>query len=641
MRGAGRWRRFKALLCATGAAAVLPIAAAQPATAYPGGIWEPGPAKYGSLLVRNVKITMDDGVILDAAVSFPTDLATGQRAAGRFPVVLEHTVYAGSVGGGNPVNTYFTSYGYISVKVNARGTHASGGEFVSFAPRDARDGKALIEWAAHQLDGADGRVAMNGCSYPGGYALLDSAAVGPNSPLKAVVAACMGYEGLERRAWMYNGLLTKSSLSAMTAAAPLLGNTPSAIAFWADTYTRLFGGGDASYAASDFYQQRTPMSKAVDVVRNGVPVLLWTGWGDNVETAAIRTYVAFQNAYANRRPAWAHGWKHDKEGPDAQMHPHQRTTPRYQIIVGNWGHAQGLDNGIRLQWIETWLRGVDTGIQNTRTPMHVFESGSNRWVNLATYPSVQKYTSFYLDGAALSTRAPRVGPADDLYWGSVPAMPGNVLTYTTTPFAEGATLSGPISATVYASSSNTNLELIATLFDVAPDGTAQQISQGAALASQRELDPKRSWEDHEGVSMWPWPRLARDSYLKPGRVYRVDVSLPPRQWQIQPGHQLRLHLAGQGVNTPEYCAQPGQFILGPQVCPLFLTPQQLASLPGGTYRVYQGRHLPSALNVPLAPALIFSTAASGATPTSNGTVMPLDWGPTRTHGHGRGHDHGD
>lgn len=46
----------------------------------------------------------------------------------------------------------------------------------------------------------------------------------------------------------------------------------------------------------------------------------------------------------------------------------QRTTPRCQLIMGGWEHAQGLDVGAYLQWLDTWVKGVDTGIQATQTP---------------------------------------------------------------------------------------------------------------------------------------------------------------------------------------------------------------------------------------------------------------------------------
>ena len=38
-------------------------------------------------------VTMDDGVVLNGSVAYPTDLKTGKRASGRFPVVVEHIPY--------------------------------------------------------------------------------------------------------------------------------------------------------------------------------------------------------------------------------------------------------------------------------------------------------------------------------------------------------------------------------------------------------------------------------------------------------------------------------------------------------------------------------------------------------------------
>ena len=61
---------------------------------YPGGKgWKPGPAKYGFEIVEDVKIPMDDGIVLNASVAYPTDLKTGKRIEGKFPVVIEHMPY--------------------------------------------------------------------------------------------------------------------------------------------------------------------------------------------------------------------------------------------------------------------------------------------------------------------------------------------------------------------------------------------------------------------------------------------------------------------------------------------------------------------------------------------------------------------
>src|ERR1700730_18422338 len=52
-------------------------------TPWPGGNWQPGPAQYGVMEATNVRIPTDDpSVTLSAHIGYPTDLATGARAAG-------------------------------------------------------------------------------------------------------------------------------------------------------------------------------------------------------------------------------------------------------------------------------------------------------------------------------------------------------------------------------------------------------------------------------------------------------------------------------------------------------------------------------------------------------------------------------
>ncbi|WP_321792519.1 CocE/NonD family hydrolase [Burkholderia pyrrocinia] len=595
-------------------------------TAYPGGTWEPGPAKYGSTVIDNVPVTMDDGTVLRASIAYPTNLATGQRVDGRFPVVIEHTPYVRLANPINPI-TYFAEHGYITVVVRARGTGASGGDTQQFAPREGLDGKAIVDWAAHRLDGSDGRVALIGCSFPGGIALTDAAAVGPNSPVKAVIAACIGLNVVQRETWLVGGLPT-TGFSYFTSFGPyLMGNAPAAISFYGKVANEIETGGDAAYDRT-YWHDRLPLRLARNIFDNGIPVLLWGGWGDILETGALRAYAAFQNAYA-KRPI------------ELPMDHHQRTTPRYQLIIGNWQHAQGLDMGVYLEWLETWVKGIDTGISKTRTPLHLFESGTNRWINSARYPTVSSYTPWYFDSSGALTHTPALSSGNDtLIWGN-PAYPGTSLTYTTQPIAEGATLAGPLSATIFASSSNTNLELIAKLFDIAPDGTATEISRGAVLGSQRTLNERWSWMDEKGTVIWPWPALQRDDYLTPGKVYRLDISLAPRQYGINPNHRLRLELTTQTPTT--LCPASGTPPFnGTEPCRL-TSPQQ-ATLPGGVYNVLHGAQWPSTINLPLLPWKILPAVAGGSTPTAwdestrsyvtNGFTLPLDWGKPREGEHG-------
>ncbi|MDF0541768.1 CocE/NonD family hydrolase C-terminal non-catalytic domain-containing protein [Sphingobium sp. H39-3-25] len=584
---------------------------ARAGTPYPGGQWEPGPEKYGVALIEHLKLTMDDGVILDATAAYPADPATGKRVPGRFPVVIEDTPYTFESippnAAGGPVNSYYTHYGYISVRVYSRGTGESGGRHDYWSPREARDGAQMVRWAASKLDGSDGRVALVGCSFPGGHALGDAAMVGKNSPLKAVVAACIALDNVDRNDMLVSGVPTQDISFMYYGPALWMGGNPETIRQYRAFAEEMMRGGAVAYDGA-YWKQRLPMSLARNIVDNGVPVLLWTGWKDPVGIGAIRTYAAFQNSVAGR-PLYA------------AMTPKQKVSPRYQIIVGNNSHGEALDNGIMLQWLETWVKGVDTGLQETDKPMHLFEVGSNRWVNAARVPMVDRYTAFNLGGdGSLAPVSPSQPASRDLAWGD-PGATGTKLEFVTAPFAEKALLSGAAALSIDSETSNRNLELIAALFDVAPDGTSKRITQGVMIGSLRRLDAAKSWRDENGLPIWPWQTLDKDQFLKPGRVYTLDIYLEPRQWAILSGHRLKLQLTT--AADPSAC--PGPEKASPGNDPCYLTDIQKGTIPGGKYRIHFGPKSASRLMLPLAQPGPGDGPNCKVTPTSDKACLPHDW----------------
>jgi uncharacterized protein len=576
------------------------LAAAGPhATPWPGGKWEPRPPQYGVEVVSNVRIPMDDGVTLNATVGYPTDPATGRRAPGAFPVLVDQTPYR------DQIVPYFVQRGYIFMTVRSRGSGTSGGEFGYVSQRDHQDGVETVEWAAHELPGSNGIVGGYGCSWDGETQLYTAANIGPNSPLKAIVPTCTAQDYI-RETFLVDGILA-GDFPFLRFAAGATGNQPSAVSFFQSLVAEIESGGDAAYNR-DFWQSRQPISDAQGIVDNGIPALLWTGWNDVVVRGATEFYAALQNAYRKRTPTL---------GP---MAPHQPATGRYQIIIGPWGHGQGLDNAIMLEWYDTWLKGENTGIDKTNTPMHLYEMRSNRWVNASDWPIAPTYTPYFLNGAhTLTPQQPTTAGSDTIVW-TQPTESDGSLTYTTQPFERGATLAGPSSATVYASSNNTNLELIATLFDVAPDGLQTSVTFGAVLGSQSSLDPLRNWYDSNGVLSRPYTSQYRDEYLTPGRTEAFAIALHPRLWSLAPGHALRLVLTTQ--SPADQCAS---FAVAASILPCFLTAPQQATVPGGTYTIERSQVRASSLNLPLLPHLCLDTTASGATPTSGTNTEPLDW----------------
>ncbi|MFV0360503.1 CocE/NonD family hydrolase, partial [Tropicimonas sp.] len=553
-------RKPSPILTALVASAALAGTAAKAQTPYPGQIWSPDEAHYTATATEEVTITLSDGTELVGVVARPTDRATGQPAEGTFPVIVEFSPYLRLAEAVGP-NPYLTEHGYIYALVRPRGTGGSGGEMQQFTSQDGRDGAEVVDWAAG-LDGSDGRVGLLGCSYPGATGLATAAEVGPESPLKAVVAACIGLDMQHRQVWTTNGLPNAALNSYGPRATMLMGDQPSVRNYFSGFVSGVMAGGPEAY--DGYWQDRLPLSRAEAIVENGIPTLLWIGWSDINEIGGIHAYLAMQNAAAGR-PVFA---PMDTD----------RTDPRWQIIVGDWGHAKGLDAGLYLQWFETWLKGVDTGIGATATPMHVFEKGTDRWINLAGYPVAPDTAEWHFGPDGALTEAPPAGQgAARLDWGSPEAENGR-LAYTTPPFADGVTIAGPISATIFASSSNANLELIASLYDVAADGTAKRISMGAVLGSQSRLADGKSWFDGDGTMTWPWPELLRDEALTPGQPTRFDLFLAVRQWGVAPGHSLRLELTTQ--SGADVCPAEGVLPMVSEPCRLTAPPA--ATLPGGT-----------------------------------------------------------
>ncbi|MDQ4098661.1 MAG: CocE/NonD family hydrolase [Actinomycetota bacterium] len=102
-------------------------------------------------------------------------------APGRYPVILEASPYHGTLAdrdgtrilpeprdaeGSIGLTGYFAPRGYAVVMMDLRGTGRSEGCLDHLGPKDARDLKQIVEWAASQ-DWSNGRVGMTGHSYVG------------------------------------------------------------------------------------------------------------------------------------------------------------------------------------------------------------------------------------------------------------------------------------------------------------------------------------------------------------------------------------------------------------------------------------------------------------------------------------------
>ena len=119
------------------------------------------------------------------------------------------------------------------------------------------------------------------------------------------------------------------------------------------------------------------------------------------------------------------------------------------------------------------------------------------------------------------------------------------MTFDAEPLDTDQVVAGPVGATIYAKSSTRNLNLIATLNDVSPDGQVNQLVTGSLVGSLRAVDPKTSWRDTNGLTIRPIHPYRVDAYAKPNTLQRYDISLTPTLSSVASGHHLQLVLSAQ------------------------------------------------------------------------------------------------
>jgi putative CocE/NonD family hydrolase len=613
----------------------------------------------------NVPVTMADGTVLRANVFVPTDAGTGAPARGPFPVIMVQTPYgkdilgtrsgeegareAGTQTGGLP---YLVKRGYIDVVVDVRGSGGSGGRFDILDPQQARDGAALVDWAA-KLPNSNGRVGLYGASYMGAMTFLTARAVRAGSPLKAIFPVIAPQDFYRELAFsggmptvfdiVYEGLLgglnTAGPIASHRADAATVAPTEiehaQGLSSFVELTRNILAGDDRAYD-EDWWQARAPGGTLADIVRKRIPVFMVSGWHDVFQGGGLANYAALQNLERRRRAG-------------APMQARQKVTGRYQLLYGPWYHlaaGTGVDvYKLELAWFDRWLKGVSTGINRTHRPVHLFELGGGRYIDTDRYPIAGTTpTTLYLGGGrsasgalsvndgSLGATPPAAGAASDamIFSGlshacrletdqfgtgplqfavesaqgdpetaadspctldERPAEAGpSSLTYTTSAFTSDTTIAGPVAATIYATSTRPDVELHATLSDVAPGGKATPLTSGALLGSHRALDKARTWLAPDGrplLPYHPYTRAARAA-VPTGKVTRFDIGLFPTLARLASGHRLRLTLT---TNDTGHIIE---------------TPEQLLGLAGGVYKVQRNAAAPSSLQLPLAPATAFS-----------------------------------
>jgi putative CocE/NonD family hydrolase len=289
-----------------------------------------------------------------------------------------------------------------------------------------------------------------------------------------------------------------------------------------------------------------------------VPALHLGGWYDYFQDGTVRNYLGIKSKG---------GTEIARKGQRLVMMVGGHAGAGPKVGEVDFGSNSVLDTwALGFRWYDYILKGIENGMAQEK-PVRIFVMGKNVWREEEEWPLARaKETRYYLHSAgkantltgdgALSTAAPGTEPADRYVYdpadptptkggpafGDSHQTPGafdqrsvesrsDVLVYSTPPMTKEMEVTGPVSLELWISSSGVDTDFTGKLVDVAPDGLAQNLSEGILRARYRNSREK--------------PEL-----MNPGETYRITVELFSTSNVFLPGHRLRVEVSSS--NFPRF-----------------------------------------------------------------------------------------
>ncbi len=474
---------------------------------------------------ENVRVPMRDGIKIavdvyrpEKAGRYPALLSTSAyiKAAQPWPPELSHSIEAGST-------FFFVAREYVHVVAQARGSGLSQGQYNWYDRTEQLDGAELIEWIARQ-PWCNGNVGMLGDSYFGRMQWLIAGEQPPH--LKAIAPYDASMDDYRSR---HEGGLIKLGFLGMWGAdttlqclwpGPVEGKLPP---------TNLFAEIGSHPDDGPFYWERSGYTKA-DKIK--IPVL-------NIAAAGSEVHSKSQ--------LWGH--KLIKSPNKLLVLPALGFFANVFLI-----RSKPLNEYIS-RWYDHWLKGIDTGIMK-EPPVAICDSATGEWRYENEYPLARtEWTKFYL-------RANTTGPATKPPYGLLSlespqqeapdsyATPEcmqlvftrrPVLAFSTTPLEKDTRVWGPLSATLYGSSTTTDTAWFVKVCDVAPDEQVTPLTTGVLKASYQEVDQARS---APGQPFHPFRNPARP---EPNKIYEYQVEIIPIFHTFKKGHKIWIQIASHDI----------------------------------------------------------------------------------------------
>jgi putative CocE/NonD family hydrolase len=526
--------------------------------------------------------------------------------------------------------------GYIIVQQDVRGRYMSEGTFDDMRPvarnkkdiDESTDAWDSIDWLVKNVPNNSGKVGVVGISYPGFYAA--QSAINAHPAVKAVSPQAPATDWFLGDDFHHNGafFLADAFDFYTNFGKPRTEPTKKPVLWRSehegeDIYDFFLGLGpianvNAKYFKEsinfwnqcvahpnrdDYWKARDPRPfyRAADAK---VPIMTVGGWFDAEDLwGALETYHAFEKSSHGENVLVMGPWRHGgwaMRGTDGDRHGDitfgQKTSHFYR-------------ENIELPFFQRHLKGKKA---NAPPEAWVFETGTNVWRSFAAWPPAEAHaaTLFFADKGKLGAAAPTGSDGDDAYVSDprkpVPyrAKPGeqidsdymsddqrfaarrpDVLVYSTKDLDSDVTLAGPVEASLWVSTTETDADFIVKVIDVWPADAAPPDPNptNAQFAGYQQLVRAEVMRGRFRSS------FERPEAFKPNEPALVRLALPDVSHTFRPGHRIMVQV--QSSWFPLVDRNPQTFV------DIYRASE--ADFRTATHRVFRTKDKPSSVKVTL------------------------------------------
>jgi putative CocE/NonD family hydrolase len=570
---------------------------------------KPEPTNYGFEYVRrDVMIPMRDGVKLHTVILVP-------KGASNAPMLLTRTPYnateltshaesshlASILTGYDNATDVIVEGGYIRVVQDIRGKYGSEGDYVMNRPLQGRqnptsvdhatDTYDTIDWLVKNVKESNGKVGILGISYDGFLPLM--ALVNPHPALKVSVPMNPMVDGWMGDDWFHNGAFRQQGMSYIYDQEMTRANE---IKWWTshfDDYDMFMEAGSAGelgrrrgleqvgfwrklleHPAYDAYWQDQAVDKILAAQPLKVPVMLVHSlWDQEDIYGDIAVYKAIKPKDTNNDKVFLvlGPWHHGQEIREASA---------LGAIKFNSDTALTFRQEVLRPFLDHYLK--DAAPKANIAPVIAFETGTNKWLRLSSWPSgcdggcTPKPTALYLSGGLkLDWSAPKSGDAGFEEYISDPSKPvpyrarpidgtswsrwlvddqremsgrPDVLAFVTDVLKTPIKISGQPVVNLTASTSGTDSDWVVKIIDLYPDEVAAQPNMGGyQLMISADIFRGRYRESLE---------TARP--IKTNEPLLYHWTLPTANHVFLPGHRIMVQI--QSSWFPLYDRNPQTFV---------------------------------------------------------------------------------